>query len=198
MIRPRHSPPLWQAVEEDSADAVAWLRLAHCYLELGDLDRAARILEPLQEQAEKAHLTVIVAAAANSRGKIAAKKGDADAARKLLTVAYEAAKQSENPFLVGVSGANLGLVEAARGKLDAAKDHLAKGIKSLDAAGEHGAAAQFRMTLGVVLNASGHAKDASHSWSAALEVFRAAKMMADAETCERWLKGEEVPAKVTL
>lgn len=189
---------LWQAVEEDSADAVAWLRLAHCYLELGKADRAARILEPLQAQAEKSNLPVIVAAAANSRGKIAAQKGDAEGARKLLSGALTAAEASKNPFLIGVAACNLGLVEAARGKLQPARDHLAKGIKSLEVCEENASAARFGMALGTVLRGLGDPKAAENVWTESSHVLRTAKLDDEAEAVDRWLNGEAPPSKVTL
>jgi tetratricopeptide (TPR) repeat protein len=189
---------LWQAVEEDAADAVAWLRLAHCYLELGDTARAARILEPLQGEAEKGRLSAIVAAAANSRGKIAAQKGDAEVARKLFAGALTAAQASDNPFLIGISAANLGLIEAAKGKPEPAREHLALGIKCLDSCEERGAAAHARMALGTVLRGLGDSQGAEQVWSEASDALHAAKLTEEAATVDGWLKGEAPPAKITL
>jgi tetratricopeptide (TPR) repeat protein len=189
---------LWQAVEEDPADAVAWLRLAHCYLELGDTGRAARILEPLQGEADRAGLWVIVAAAANSRGKIAAQKGDAEAARKLFAGALTAAQASDNPFLVGISAANLGLAEAAKGRLEPAREHLTLGIKRLDSCAERSAAARARMALGTVLKGLGNSEGAEEVWSEASDALHAAKLTPEATTVDGWLKGEAPPAKITL
>jgi tetratricopeptide (TPR) repeat protein len=189
---------LWQAVEEDSADAVAWLRLAHCYLELGDTGRAARILEPLQGEADRAGLWVIVAAAANSRGKIAAQKGDADAARKLFAGALTAAQASDNPFLIGISAANLGLAQAAKGRLEPAREHLALGIKRLDSCAERSAAAHTRMALGTVLRGLGDSEGAEQSWTQAADGLRSCRLDEEAAIVERWLKGEAPPAKITL
>ena len=189
---------LWQAVEEDQADAVAWLRLAHCYLELGQTDRAERILAPLQNQAEKAGLSGVVAAAANSRGRIAAQKGDAEGARKLLSAAVTAAEGGDNPFLLGISAANLGVIEAAKGKADQARKSLERGVKALDGCGERVAAARTRMALGAVLKGRGQASDAERIWSEASDALHTAKLTAEAQTVDRWLKGETPPAKITL
>jgi tetratricopeptide (TPR) repeat protein len=189
---------LWQAVEEDSGDAVAWLRLAHCYLGLGDVGRAGQILEPLQAQAEKSGLHMIVAAAANSRSKISAQKGDAEQARKLLTAGLTAAEASDNPFLIGISAANLGTIEAARGKLDSAKHHLARGVKSLDACEERLAAARTRLALGTVLLAQGDGVAAEKTWTEAADTLHQAKSTEEAALVERWLKGEGTPSRITL
>ncbi|MFO1186850.1 MAG: tetratricopeptide repeat protein, partial [Alphaproteobacteria bacterium] len=189
---------LWQAVEEDQADAVAWLRLAHCYLELGQTDRAERILAPLQSQAEKAGLPGVVAAAANSRGRIAAQKGNAEGARKLLSAAVSAAEGSDNPFLLGISAANLGVVEAAKGKAGEARKSLERAVKALDGCGERVAAARTRVALGAVLRGLGQAQEAERTWSEASDALHTAKLADEAKAVDRWLKGETPPAKITL
>ena len=136
---------LWQAVDEDRTDAVAWLRLAHFYLELGEFDHARRILEPLQVGAERLGLDIIVAAAANSLGKVAAQRGEIEPARKLFAKAVQHAEKTDNPFMLGVASSNSGTLEASRKKLDTARTLLQRGVKGFEACDERVSAARSKI-----------------------------------------------------
>jgi tetratricopeptide (TPR) repeat protein len=189
---------LWQAVDQDRTDAVAWLRLAHFYLELGEFDQSRRILEPLQASAEKQGLDIIVAAAANSLAKIAAQRGEAESARKLFAASIAHADKTDNPFMQGVACANFGMLEASRKKFDVARQLLHRGVKSFDSCEERVSSARTKLPLGIVCGAIGDDDAAYAAWSEAAETFHSAGLDDEAAQVKRWLAGEGAPNAIIL
>ena len=189
---------LWQAVDEDRTDAVAWLRLAHFYLELGEFDHARRILEPLQLNAERLGLDIIVAAAANSLAKVAAQRGEIEPARKLFAKSLSHAEKTDNPFMLGVASSNFGLLEASRKKLDTARTLLQRGIKGFETCDERISAARTKLALGVVQASLGDEEEATRLWGEAAETFRSAGFEDDAAQAARWQNGEGTPNAIIL
>lgn len=189
---------LWQAVDEDRSDAIAWLRLAHFYLELGEFDRARRILEPLQAQAEKLGLHIVVAAAANSLAKVAAQRGELEPARKLFQVSIENAQKTDNPFMQGVAHANAGLLEASRKRFEPARSLLQRGVKGFESCEERVAAARTKLALGVVHMNAGDEEAAEKAWTDAAATLHGAGFEDEAAQVQRWLAGESTPNTVII
>lgn len=189
---------LWQAVDEDRTDAVAWLRLAHFYLELGEFDHARRILEPLQAQADRLGLHIIVAAAANSLAKIAAQRGDLEGARKLFSASIENAQKTDNPFMQGVAYANAGLLEASRKRFEPARSMLQRGVKGFEASEERVSAARTKLALGIVHTNTGDDEAAEKVWNEAAETLHNSGFEDEAAHVQRWLAGEGTPNAIIL
>ncbi len=189
---------LWQAVDEDRSDAVAWLRLAHFYLELGEFDRASRILEPLQAQAEKLGLNIVVAAAANSLAKVAAQRGELEPARKLFQVSIENAQKTDNPFMQGVAHANAGLLEASRKRFEPARSLLQRGVKGFEACEERVSAARTKLALGIVHMNTGDEDAAERAWSDAATTLHGAGFEDEAAQVQRWLAGDGTPDAIII
>ena len=189
---------LWQAVDEDRSDAVAWLRLAHFYLELGEFDHARRILDPLKAQADHLGLHIISASAANSLAKIAAQRGDLEGARKLFAASIENAQKTDNPFMQGVAHANAGLLEASRKRYEPARSLLQRGVKSFEMSEERVSAARTKLALGIVHTNTGDDEAAEKVWSEAAETLRNAGLEDEAAQVGRWLAGDGTPNGVIL
>ena len=184
---------LWQAVEENPDDAVAWLRLAHFYLEVGDTETAVQILEPLLKRAEQDNLPLVAAAAANSLGRIAVSAGELDSAYGHFTNAMKHAEASGQPYMLGVTASNLGSLEAARGNNEIARDLLLRGVESFEACDEAVASARAKVVLGAVYMALGDAADAHSVWGEARETFLSQGLEEDAAIVANWLAGAEPP-----
>jgi tetratricopeptide (TPR) repeat protein len=189
---------LWQAVDEDRSDAVAWLRLAHFYLELGEFDHARRILEPLQAQADHLGVHIIVAASANSLAKVAAQRGELDQARKLFSTAIENAQKTDNPFMQAVANSNAGLLEASRKRFEPARSLLQRGVKGFEASEERVSAARTKLALGIVHTNTGDDEAAEKVWGEAAETLRNAGLEDEAAQVQRWLAGEDTPNAVII
>ncbi|MFZ1988373.1 MAG: tetratricopeptide repeat protein [Alphaproteobacteria bacterium] len=189
---------LWQAVDEDRTDAVAWLRLAHFYLELGEFDHARHILEPLKAQADHLGLHIIVAAAANSLGKIAAQRGDLEGARKLFSASIDNAQKTDNPFMQAVAHANAGLLEASRKRFEPARSLLQRGVKGFESSEERVSAARTKLALGIVHTNTGDDEAAEKVWNEAAETLRNSGFEDEAAQAQRWLAGEGTPNAIIL
>lgn len=189
---------LWQAVEENPDDAVAWLRLAHFYLESGDTETASQILEPLAKRAEADNLPLVAAAAANSLGRIAVGAGDLASAKDQFGAALRHAESAGRPYMIGVTVSNLGSLEASLGQTEKARDLLLRGVECFDQCDETVASARTKVVLGAVYMALGDQAAANRVWGEAQQTFRAEGLENEAAIVARWLAGDEPPNGVSL
>ena len=189
---------LWQAVEENPEDAVAWLRLAHFYMEAGDFENAEKILLPLLDKAEADDVHLVAASAANSLGRIASHRGDVEAAHGLFTRALQHADKTGKPYIYGVVASNLGVLEAARGQNEAARDLLELGVRSFEECQETIASARTKVVLGAVYRALGDEAAANRVWGEAHATFESEGLKEEAAIVARWIAGEDPPTGVGL
>lgn len=115
---------------------------------IGELDRAAELIDLLEAAGRRVDRAWALAAAARCRGLLAAARGDQDEALSALDEALEHHRRLDNPFELGRTLLRLGQVQRRAKQRRSARESLSRACEIFETAGARLWAEQARRELG--------------------------------------------------